>query len=375
MASNNNEIKFRVGFETETTSLQKLKTSLSEIQKMTASEYMSLHKGMDLATAQSELLEVKKSVNQVQLALKNSFNADLGTTNVAKFNEQLKSMNISKIAADFQNAGAAGQVAFRNVASQVLTTNLQLKETHKFLDNIATTMGNTIKWGVASSIMNGFTGSVQKAYSYVKNLDESLTNIRIVSGQSAEQMAKFAQNANTAAAALGATTTQYADAALIYYQQGLSDEEVLSRTNATIKMANVLGESADQVSDYMTAIWNNFKSGSLTMEEYGDIITALGASTASSSEEIAQGLEKFASVAEASGLSYEYATSALATVVATTRQSADTVGTAFKTIFARIQGLNLGETLDDGTTLNKYSEALAKVGISISTNCCWYSSV
>jgi hypothetical protein len=27
--------------------------------------------------------------------------------------------------------------------------------------------------------------------------------------------------------------------------------------------------------------------------------------------------------------------------------------------------LNLGETLDDGTSLNKYSEALAKVGISI----------
>jgi TP901 family phage tail tape measure protein len=41
------------------------------------------------------------------------------------------------------------------------------------------------------------------------------------------------------------------------------------------------------------------------------------------------------------------------------------VGTALKTIFARIQGLNLGETLDDGTTLNKYSQALQKVGISI----------
>jgi hypothetical protein len=35
-------------------------------------------------------------------------------------------------------------------------------------------------------------------------------------------------------------------------------------------------------------------------------------------------------------LSYEYATAALATVTATTRQSADVVGTAFKTLFARI---------------------------------------
>jgi hypothetical protein len=51
-------------------------------------------------------------------------------------------------------------------------------------------------------------------------------------------------------------------------------------------------------------------------------------------------------------LSYEYATAALATVVAETRQSAEVVGTAFKTIFARMEGLKLGNTLDDGTTLN-----------------------
>ena len=55
----------------------------------------------------------------------------------------------------------------------------------------------------------------------------------------------------------------------------------------------------------------------------------------------------------------------MATVTDKTRQSADVVGTAFKTMFARIQGLELGETLDDGTNLNKYSEALAAVGISI----------
>jgi TP901 family phage tail tape measure protein len=115
----------------------------------------------------------------------------------------------------------------------------------------------------------------------------------------------------------------------------------------------------------MTAVWNNFDDGSKSLEYYADVMTALGAATASSTTEIATGLEKFAAVAETVGLSYEYATTALATVTATTRQSADVVGNAFKTLFARIQGLNLGETLDDGTTLNKYSQALEKVGISI----------
>ena len=130
-------------------------------------------------------------------------------------------------------------------------------------------------------------------------------------------------------------------------------------------MSNVTGEAVKDVSSYMTAIWNNFDGTYDQLEKYADVITALGAATASSSEEIAGGLEQFASIAQTVGLSYEYATSALATVVATTRQSEDVVGTSFKTIFSRLQGLSLGDTLEDGTTLNKYSTALHKVGVEI----------
>jgi hypothetical protein len=36
----------------------------------------------------------------------------------------------------------------------------------------------------------------------------------------------------------------------------------------------------------MTAIWNNFAEGSENLEHFSDVVTALGASTASSSDEI-----------------------------------------------------------------------------------------
>jgi hypothetical protein len=66
-------------------------------------------------------------------------------------------------------------------------------------------------------------------------------------------------------------------------------------------------------------VWNNFYDGSKSLEYYADVMTSLGAATASSTEEISEGLNKFAAIAETVGLSYEYAASALATVTATTR--------------------------------------------------------
>jgi hypothetical protein len=61
---------------------------------------------------------------------------------------------------------------------------------------------------------------------------------------------------------------------------------VEERTRITLKLANVTGESVKTVSDQLTAIWNNFDDGTKSLEYYVDVITALGAETASSTDEI-----------------------------------------------------------------------------------------
>ena len=356
-------------FTSDISGLQQAKSALEDIQKKSFLELKivdySSAKGVEEATR--KLDTAKESASQLSSMLDAAFNKDLGKLNISAFEQQLKQSNTSlqQIYANLSAIGPVGQDAFHKVATEVLTTSTQLQKSKTFLDDMAETMSNTIKWGIASSAMKNFTTSVQQAYNYVKDLDHSLNEIRIVSGLSADQMDKFAIKANASAKALGAATKQYTDASLIYFQQGLGMEEATQRTDVTIKMSNVLGESASKVSDYMTAIWNNFDDGSQSLEYFGDVLAKLGASTASSAEEIAEGLDKFAAVSNTVGLSYEYATTALATVVAETRQSADVVGTAFKTLFARIQDLELGKTLDDDTTLGTYSQALDAVGINI----------
>ena len=340
--------------------LQSLQQSLDHLMRNahTTNNDLGLTKSINSAITQ---------VGNLKIALDQAVNVNTGKLNLTKFASSLKETgtDIQQIATSLSSLGVRGQQAFTQLTNSILNAEIPLKRTNALLNNFKQTFSNTIKWGISSAVFNKMVGGLQSAYGYAQDLDKSLNNIRIVTGYSSNEMAKFAKQANEAAKALKTTTTSYTDASLIYYQQGLDSKAVKERTDATIKMANVTGESAKAVSDYMTAIWNNFDNGSKSLEYYADVMTALGAATASSTDEIAAGLEKFAAVSETVGLSYEYATAALATVTAETRQSADVVGNAFKTLFSRIQGLNLGETQDDGTTLNKYSQALEKVGINI----------
>lgn len=315
----------------------------------------------------AEIKEATAAAAQLKANLDLATRIDTGKLDLIKFQRSLKESNMSlrDYRIQFSKLGTEGEDAFLKITQAIMNAEVPVRRVGRILSSFAVTLKNTVKWQISSSILQGFTNSIASAYGYAQDLNESLNNIRIVTGYNAEEMKNFAKEANKAAKSLSTTTNEYAKASLIYYQQGLNDSEVAERTNVTIKMANVARESTETVSDQMTAIWNNFYDGSKSVEYYADVMTALGAATASSTAEISQGLEKFASVAETVGLSYEYATAALATVTATTRQSADVVGTAFKTLFARIQDLELGKTLDDGTTLGQYAEALDSVGINI----------
>lgn len=365
--SQNRKIDINLVFGADTSKAKKelaeLQASLKEIQSYVRDNANPDNDFM----GSTELRESVKAARELEIHLKNAVNVKTGKLDLSRLSQSLKSSN--KTLTDYYNTltklGDLGSDAFRNLAKAITTAEAPTTRLNAKMRDFSTTLKNTIKWQISSSMIHGLMSTISGAYSYAQDLDKSLNNIRIVTGQSAEEMAKFAKEANKAAKDLSATTTAYTDASLIYYQQGLTGNAVKERTETTLKLSNVTGESAQEVSSYMTAIWNNFDDGSKSLEHYADVITALGASTASSSAEIAEGLEKFAAIGNTVGLSYEYATSALATVVAETRQSADVVGTAFKTLFGRIQGLKLGETLEDGTTLNKYSQALASVGVDI----------
>ena len=315
-----------------------------------------------------KLRKASAEAAQLKAHLAAATNMKTGALDFTKLNRSLKDSGVSlqHYGETLRAMGPEGQRAFSQLARAVAQSEVPIRRTNKLVKEMSVTLKNSLRWQLSSSILHGFMTSMSDAYNYAKNLNSALTDIRIVSGQSADQMARFAKQANIAAKDLSTTTQEYAKAALIYYQQGLKQQEVTERTEVTVKMANVTGDAAQDVSSYMTAIWNNFnKAGDESVEHYADIMTKLGAATAASTSEIAAGLSKFSAVADTIGLSFEMATSAVTAIVDQTRETPEVVGTALKTIFSRIEGLQQGETMEDGVNLNKYSKGLQKVGVDI----------
>lgn len=354
------KLKVSLGFTTDTAQAKRQIDDLAQSLKKITENSASILDDTDLKAGVQAAKDLEKH-------LQKAFNVDTGKIDLSKFSRSLDSsgQSLKSLQKNLSKLGADGDQAFLNLSKSIISAEAPTLRLNSHVKNLLDDLIKVSRWQLSSSIMHGFMGTIQTAYGYSQDLNESLTNIGIVTGRNAEQMANFADKANIAAKALSTTTVDYADASLIYYQQGLPEEQIEERTAITIKMANAVGQSVETVSDQLTAIWNNYYDGSKSLQYYADVLMRLGADTASSSDEISEGLSKFSAVADTIGLSYEYAASALATITATTRESANTVGTALKTLFSRIQGLKLGETLDDGTDLNKYSEALSKVGVNI----------
>ena len=352
------KITLGLGFKIDKSGLEELKQQLIQIRAAASSAQIK-------GTLTKELEESAKAAEELGKILDHSWNAKLNQLDLNKFNTSIKSSygNINKLKTQLEQSGNVGTIAYNRIASAVLNTNLQLKENSKLLDEIAVTMTNTVKWGITSGIFNRITDSIQEAWNYTKALDSSLNDIRIVTGKSSEEMTNFAIQANKAAKSLGAATKDYTNASLIYYQQGLSEEEVQARSETTLKAANVTGQAGDEVSEQLTAVWNGYKVSAQETELYIDKLAAVAAATAADLEELSTGMSKVASAANIMGVDIDQLNAQLATIVSVTRQAPESVGTALKTIYARMGDIKAG--LDGEVTLDEYTSQMAEMGVNV----------
>jgi TP901 family phage tail tape measure protein len=139
-----------------------------------------------------------------------------------------------------------------------------------------------------------------------------------------------------------------------------------------MKMARIAGMDYADATDKMTAALRGFNMelNASSAQRINDVYSELAAITAADTNEIATAMTKTASIADSANMEFETTAAFLSQIIETTRESAETAGTAMKTVIARFQELKkdpseIGEVEGEIVDANKIETALRTVGVAL----------
>jgi len=222
------------------------------------------------------------------------------------------------------------------------------------------------------NMINLLKRGISDAVQTVKELDKAMTETAVVTdfsvGDMWAKLPEYTANANK----LGATIQDMYESTTLYYQQGLNTQQSMAIATETMKMARIAGLEAKDATDMMTAALRGFNMelNETSAERINDVYSNLAAKTASDTEEIGKAMQRTASIAHSAGMSFEGTAAFLAQAVETTREPAENIGTAMKTIVARFQEmkknpLEITEVDGEEVSYNKVDQALQSIGVSL----------
>lgn len=217
----------------------------------------------------------------------------------------------------------------------------------------------------AYAIAAQFKQLIDYSYEFYKSLDSALNEIYVVSDLSIDKVNELTGSFINMAAKTGMAIDDVTRAAVLFYQQGLSTDEVLEMTEVTSQFAKVAGIDASDAADKLTAAVNGYCLAAEDASLVADKFNKVAAVSAADINELSTAFSKAAAQANQAGVSMDNYLAYIATMEEATREAPENIGTSLKTIFSRMDQIKTGNNTEDATDVNDVETALKSVGVSL----------
>ena len=283
---------------------------------------------------------------------------------------------VEKLIQDFTQMGKATEQSSTDLRKFFQETNAGTRSTVQLnseLDQLKNRI--TYFFGLANGVAL-FRRALRDAINTTKELDAVMTQTAVVSDKTVGDMWKTLPQYSKEAKKLGAAIKDVYSAQTLYVQQGLNMNDAMDLGVETLKMARVAGIDAAEATNSMTAALRGFNMelNESSAIRINDVYSKLAQTTASDVQEISIAMSKTAALANSANMSFENTAAFLATIIESTREGAETAGTALKTVIARFTEVKklysqgeLAGTDEEGqeVDVNKISAALRTAGINM----------
>jgi len=235
-----------------------------------------------------------------------------------------------------------------------------------------TRIGNAIKQTISYSFSLGLVYKARQllnnAIKYAIDLNTEMVKIQVLQAEGAktpEEINALAQSFNNLGKEMGASTLEIARGSVEWFRQGRTIKETEELMKSALMLGKLGAMSAADATNYLTSITNAFKIETEDTVSVVDKLIAVDNIAATSAGELATAMRYTSESAAIAGVSMEQLISYIATVSTVTRQNAEMIGQAFKTMFARMTLIEGGGKDEEGWTISKVEEALKSVNIEV----------
>jgi TP901 family phage tail tape measure protein len=339
-----NEAAFAAGTEKHTQALTKVNTLLGQVtantQKWTAA------RNGNTSASYASLKDQITSLESLKTGLMN------GSVSAEQFKERFAS-----IKAAVTDSSTAIRAAGEN--------------TQSFGDRISGLAAKFSSWLTVSQAIMYAVRTVKQMVSAAVEVESAMNQIQIVTGASDSQMESFLTRSIALAKELGQSVTDVASSIETFARLGYGMNESAGLAKYANIMANVGNTDVDTATTGITSIIKGYEMDASDAEHVSDVLVKVGQEYAISAEELMAAFQRGGAALHASGTDFEKSAALFAATNASL-QNAETTGTMWKTVSARIRGATteleeMGEETDGlAQGLSKYrEEIIALSGVDI----------
>ena len=284
--------------------------------------------------------------------------------------ETLKSglMNGTVSAEQFENS-------FRNIKATVTESSAAIRAAGENTQTLGDRFGGLAQkfasWLSITQVIMTAVRTAKQMVSAAVEVESAMAQIKIVTGASDSQMEAFLTKSIALAKELGQSVTDVASSIETFARLGYNMSDSSNLAKYANIMANVGNTDVDTATTGITSIIKGYELDANDAEHVSDVLVKVGQEYAISAEELMAAFQRGGAALHASGTDFEKSAALFAATNASL-QNAETTGTMWKTVSARIRGATteleeMGEETDGlAQGLSKYREEIkALSGVDI----------
>lgn len=319
--------------QTETTQASQADTRMNNTYKQ-ATEALNKYiaKRKELAQAEKSCMSDSGLENMRQDCERLKTEADQAEQSLKELGNAARSVKFDNFKTD----------ALREMDTDIDKIRISTNEMSRGFDSAFSSIG---QFAAMTGIFDGIQAAISNVREEIVELNTAMTELQIVTETSDASIEKTMAGYADMAKDLGVTLQTVAEGAGEWLRQGFSEADTATLLKASTMLSTVGNMGADEASTALTSIINGFGMATDQATHVIDTLDALDLAYATSTQELAEGLQRSASVAKTAGMSFEDLASIMTVVSSTTRLSGETIGNGMKSLFSRLQNIKVGKIL------------------------------